>query len=431
MFPRRSLLRTIVRLVIPVIGVLVISVLAFQNGVNVSDREDIPDDDLITQIYYSIGLFALGGMDLGMPTDGPAFWRAALVLTYFLAPALAAFTVIEGFSRLIWQRLVFHWPWRNHIVVTGAGRVARAVVERLRHVFPKTSILVVEKEVTDAQMAHFRDMKRVHLISGDMTEPETNVAMRIDHAKCLFLITNDALANVETAVQYKSSFSGRVGLPMLVRVADLDLMERANAILGSQAWEPCVNIHRSVAQKICRDSIDYMRETEGKETLVFTGFGRFSQTYLRQFILLRGVDQIDSMVIIDQDAELCWQRFLYKLSEEQRAKIEGIPVERKTGLQEDPRLWHSVLNRQESGMRSGTKLVVLLGTNDDQSNLKAAMRVREQKPDAYVMFRMFGASRFSQQVAQDMNLNLVDIQQELNQQIVSWVDALEERSQSA
>ena len=82
-------------------------------------------------------------------------------------------------------------------------------------------------------------------------------------------------------------------------------------------------------------------------------------------------------------------------------------------------------------MRSGTKLVVLLGTNDDQSNLKAAMRVREQKPDAYVMFRMFGASRFSQQVAQDMNLNLVDIQQELNQQIVSWVDALEERSQSA
>ncbi len=414
---------------IGVIIVVSISVLAFRKGVNVSDRADIPDRDLITQIYYSIGLFTLGGMDLSMPTGGPLFWQRALILMYFLAPVLAAFTVIEGFWRLIWQRMVFYWPWRNHIVVAGGGRVARAVVDRCREVFPSDSILVVEKNVTDSQEAHFRALKRVHLIGADMTERETHVAMRIARAKCLFLITNDELVNVETAVQYKENFEGGAALPMLVRVADLDLMERANAILGTRLWEPCVNIHRSVAQKICRDSIEYMLETEGKETLVFTGFGRFSQTYLRQFIMLRGTEQIESMVIIDRDAELCWQRFLSGLPEDQRSRLDQIPVLRKTGLQEDPRMWHPLLDEHGLNGESDGKLVVLLGTNQDQANFKSAMRVRDQKPDAYVMFRMFGASRFSRQVAREMNLNLVDIEEELKEQIALWVDELKKNSQ--
>lgn len=429
--PRRNLFRTILRRAIPVLLVLAISILAFRNGVNVSDRADVPDRDFITQLYYAIGLFALGGMDLGMPKGGPEFWQAALVLTYFLAPALTAFTVIESFWQVIWQRMVMHWPWRNHIVVTGGGRVARAVVERCRLVFPGTSILVVEKNVTESQMAHFVPLKRVHLITGDMTERETAAAMQVERAKALLLITNDELANVEMAVQYKDAFDGGSGLPMLVRVADLDLMERANAILGTETWQPCVNVHRSVAQKICRDSIEYMQKTEGKETLVFTGFGRFSQTYLHQFIERRGIKQIDSIVIIDRDAELCWQKFSHGLTAALRERLDEVPVTRNAGVQEDPRMWHPLLEDHGAAGQPAGKLVVLLGTNEDQSNLQAAMRVRDQKPDAYVMFRMFGASLFSQRIAKEMRLQLVDIQDELTEQIRAWVDELKKHSHSA
>jgi hypothetical protein len=425
--PRRSLLRTIIRIVIPVIMVLSISILAFRNGVNVSDRVDIPDRDLITQLYYSIGLFTLGGMDLGMPTGGPIFWQRALALMYFVAPALAAFTVIEGFWKLIWQRMAFYWPWRNHIVVAGGGRVARAVVDRCRVEFPGKQIVVVEKEVTDSQEAHFGPLKRVHLIGADLTERETHEALRIARAECLLLITDDELTNVETAVQYQEGFKrGGSSLPILVRVSDLDLMERANAILGTQEWQPCVNIHQSVAQKICHDSLEYMHEAKGKETLVFTGFGRFSRTYLRQFIALRGIDQIESMVIIDPEAEFCWQKFFHGLPAEQKEQINQIPVLRKMGLQQDPRMWHPLLDDHGSNGEPGGKLVILLGTNDDQANFKAAMRVRDQKPEAYVMFRMFGASQFARQVSDEMDLTLVDIEEELHEQIRLWVDALKE-----
>ena len=420
---RRSLLRTVFRQVIPALVVLTLAVLAFRNGVNVSDRGDIPDEAFFVQLYYAIGLFALGGMDLGMPTGGPRAWQNVLVFTYFAAPALAAAAVLESLSRAIWARLVDRWPWRDHIVVAGAGRVARAVVDECRRKFPKASILVVEKDITDAQAKHFRHIKKVHLVGGDMTDPRAVESLRIGKARSLLLLTNDELANVELAVQAQHNFTTDGGLPMLVRVADLDLMDRANRMLGQEGWAPCVNIHKAVAEKICRDSIGYMRESKGQETLVFTGFGRFCQTYLRQFMDVRGSDQIASIAVIAVEAELAWERFFDALPADQQAQLRRIDVRLQNGRQEDPRVWQSLLD--DRGDSEG-KLVVLLGTNDDQSNLKAAMRVRDRSPDAYVMVRTFGASSFALHIGNDMSLQIVDIARELDGEIKKWVGKISE-----
>jgi hypothetical protein len=407
--------------------VLALAVLAFRNGVNVSDRGDIPDDVFFVQLYYAIGLFALGGMDLGMPTGGPRAWQNVLVFTYFAAPALAAAAVLEGLSRAIWLRLVDRWPWRDHIVVAGAGRVARAVVAECRRTFPGASILVVEKDITDAQAKHFRHIKKVHLVGGDMTDPRAVEGLRIGKARSLLLLTNDELANVELAVQVRHTFAADGGLPMLVRVADLDLMDRANRMLGRGGWAPCVNIHKAVAEKICRDSIEYMRESEGRETLVFTGFGRFCQTYLRQFMDVRGSEQIASIAIIAKEAELAWERFFDALPADQQARLGAIDVRLQSGLQEDPRAWQSLLDDRGDSQGGGRgKLVVLLGTNDDQSNLKAAMRVRDRSPDAYVMVRTFAASSFALHIGTDMNLQIVDIARELDGEIKKWVAKIAE-----
>ena len=422
---RRSLLRTVFRQVLPVLVVLALTVLAFRNGVNVSDRGDIPDDAFLVQLYYAIGLFALGGMDLGMPTGGPRLWQNILVTAYFVAPALAAAAVIEGLWRAIWLRLVDRWPWRDHIVVAGAGRIARAVVDECRSKFPLSSIVVVEKEITAAQLNHFGPLKRVHLLAGDMTERGTIASLRIGKARSLLLLTNDELANVELAVRSTRDLPSGRALPMLVRVADLDLMERANRMLGSDGREPCVNVHKAVAEKICRDSIEYMRKSEGRETLVFTGFGRFCQTYLRQFVEVRGSEQIASIVVIAPGAELAWQQFHDALPLAQQERLAGIEVIRQQGIQEDPRTWASLLETHGSESESSGRLVVLLGTNDDQSNLKAAMRVRDRSPDAYIMVRGFGASSFSRQVGRDMGLQLVDIAEELAGEIKKWIGALE------
>ena len=284
---------------------------------------------------------------------------------------------------------------------------------------------MVEKEITAAQLNHFGPLKRVHLLAGDMTERGTIASLRIGKARSLLLLTNDELANVELAVRSTRDLPSGRALPMLVRVADLDLMERANRMLGSDGREPCVNVHKAVAEKICRDSIEYMRKSEGRETLVFTGFGRFCQTYLRQFVEVRGSEQIASIVVIAPGAELAWQQFHDALPLAQQERLAGIEVIRQQGIQEDPRTWASLLETHGSESESSGRLVVLLGTNDDQSNLKAAMRVRDRSPDAYIMVRGFGASSFSRQIGRDMGLQLVDIAEELAGEIKKWIGALE------
>ncbi len=424
---RRNLFRTIFRQALPALVVIAMTILAFRSGVNVSDRGDIPDDSFLVQLYYALGLFALGGMDLGMPTGGPRFWQNVLIAAYFLAPALAAAAVIEGLWRAIWLRLVDHWPWRDHIVIAGGGRIARAMVDECRARFPGTRILVVEKNITDAQENHFGPIRRVHLLSGDMTEPRTTEMLRIGKARSLMLLTNDEFANVELAVQTRESLPERSAPPMLVRVADLDLLARANRMLGRDGWRPCVNIHKAVAKKICRESLEYMKGHDGRETLVFSGFGPFCQTYLREFIGLRGTDHIASIAIIDKDAELAWQRFFDGLPAAQQEQIASIRVFPASGIQEDPRVWSSIFHELAQDGGPPENFVVLLGTNGYHSNLKVAMRVRERSPAAYVMVRTFEATVFARQVSREMDLQIVDIAEELKEQLTGWVTELDHR----
>ena len=68
--------------------VLALGLIALSSGVTVSDREGVGGANLATKLYYVIGLFVFGGLDLGVPKDGPVWGRAMLWFVYFAAPAI-------------------------------------------------------------------------------------------------------------------------------------------------------------------------------------------------------------------------------------------------------------------------------------------------------------------------------------------------------
>ena len=76
----------------------IFAMVGFQMGVAVTDRPGLPEASLVTHIYYSLSLFVMGGVDLGMPVGGPLLGRYLLWLAYFAAPVLAASTVLEVIS---------------------------------------------------------------------------------------------------------------------------------------------------------------------------------------------------------------------------------------------------------------------------------------------------------------------------------------------
>jgi hypothetical protein len=110
--------------------------LALMMGVSLSERPDVQTADMLTKAYYSLGLFVMGGLDLGTPVDGPLFARLMLWLSYFGSPMLAASTIIEAVIKTISP---YRWHFRrisDHIVVSGSDELTITYLKQLRLVQP-------------------------------------------------------------------------------------------------------------------------------------------------------------------------------------------------------------------------------------------------------------------------------------------------------
>ena len=115
-------------------------------GVDVSERPGVADASNMTKAYYTLGLFVVGGLDIGTPQGGPWLARTALWIAYFGAPLLTASAVIEALIKVIspgrWQlrRLA------NHIIIFGSGRLTLSYLRLLRRNSPNVKVVVVDEK---------------------------------------------------------------------------------------------------------------------------------------------------------------------------------------------------------------------------------------------------------------------------------------------
>ena len=119
--------------------------LAFRLGAGVTDRPEVIESGLLAHVYYTLGLFVLGGMDLGVPEGGPDIARWLLWVAYFLCPAITLSAVIEGIVRAINPEAWALKRIRDHIVIGGGGALTRLYVSRLREIAPKVPVVIVEE----------------------------------------------------------------------------------------------------------------------------------------------------------------------------------------------------------------------------------------------------------------------------------------------
>ena len=84
----------------------------FASGVSVTERDGISSANLLTQAYYSLSLFVLGGVDLGTPYGGPLYGRILLWAAYFGAPVLAASTLFNALLRALAPQRPIEWTGR-------------------------------------------------------------------------------------------------------------------------------------------------------------------------------------------------------------------------------------------------------------------------------------------------------------------------------
>jgi voltage-gated potassium channel Kch len=370
--------------------VYVVAVVAFTMGVGVSQR-DLADAGVGERAYYALGLFVLGGLDIGVPEGGPTVGRALLWTAYFIAPIITVSALLETAIRLIGPMALRVRLLSGHVVLGGAGRLTLLYVRKLREQDPRRPVVVVDRILNGPFVPELRDVHRALVFAGDIASDTALRGLRIDRAHRVLLLTGDDFANLDAAskiLRLAPEMAGRI----VVHVSDLGFMRQT---AGSSVARDCevFNGHEFAAIHLVREHlVTHFRSTPNRDLVVLAGFGRFGQTVLDQ-LQRRTLGSFGRVVIIDEDGGRNARAF--EEGPGFAADYEHVVLD---GNLRDPEIWNRIA---EIVREHGHEPVVVMGSGDDGTNLHAALRVRDQHPGAYVIVRSFRSSPFTEEVADE------------------------------
>ena len=390
-------------------------------GVDCSAREGIPNAGLGTQAYYALGLYVLGGLDLGVPIGGDPGPRLALWLAYFWAPAVTTAAVVEAVLRTLNPFGLARFLLRDHIVVAGAGRVAGLYLERLRTIQPRTPVLVVDANDSPSKHDNLRQKFNVRVLTADIRRPGLAHRLRLHHAQRLMLLTGDDFANLEMASRVADDpATAHLANRTVVRLADPEMVR----LLEDPAIMPwkiqSLNLHTVVATDLVEEFLTTrFQSTQGQDAIVLSGFGRFGQTVLRE-LELRTRGLFDQVVLVDPRADRNWARYEDRAYRRDPEWVPAFSIETIVGDQQDPLVWRALKAKLAD---KTVRTTFVIGTDVDSQNLQTALRVREVFPDAYVACRLFTASAFARKMSREANVEVVEMVTRLKRTMeASWFD---------
>ncbi len=382
------------------VGVFGLALHAFRAGVAVTNRTDLAGADLMTQIYYAAGLFVMGGLDLGMPVGGPLVERATLWGAYFAAPLITTSAVIEGALRLVGSGAIERVGLNRHLVVVGLGRLGTTFVAAFRKWEPHTPILAMDRDISQAPVAHARQYQRVVVLQGDAHLKRALDGARLSRARAVALVTDDDLTNLEVAFRLAKEHPS---LRVVAHVSDIGMRRAVRDIRDAEAGERVFvfNAHRMAARHLYDDHLRaYFKVTAARDPVVLAGFGRFGQTIL-EFLDRQAHGEIARLLVIDHDAKLALRKY-----RDQVAGTLSTP-EPVNGDLADPETWDRIAGRLE-GFEAPP--VIIVGGNDDIVNLKCALHVRRRWPEARLFVRCQNESSFTEELAKRHRIEPLAVQ---------------------
>ena len=374
-------LRAVLERVLPVLAVLACALLAFAAGVDVSERPGLPTAPVAARVYYSIGLFLLGGLDIGVPVGGPAWARTLLWVVYFAAPLITTTAVAEGLIRLASPHRLRPARPRDHLLLVGVGRLGTRYLDVLRADDPDRTVVAVDL-APHAPAVERLEALGVRLVRADIRRPLTASPLGLDHAHGLVLTTDDDLANLAAAFELAKAHPGLV---IAAHVADLGLRRNVEE-LAARARVQLFNTHEITAAHVFDSKLAaHFEHTAARDVVVVAGFGRFGQTLL-EHVHRHAPGEVEHVVILDEDASRLARTYADQVGFDPACTWEAIDADLL-----DPATIGRV---QEVLARYDVVPVVLLATNDDRINLQAGVSLRRHLPNARIFVRYLAASDF-------------------------------------
>ena len=398
------------RVVIPLL-IFACALFGFEMGVGVSERPDINQHGLLAKAYYSLSLFVVGGMDLGIPIGGPEYARVLVWFSYFAAPAFTASTVMSALLMALAPQSWSLRKLRNHIIVVGDGPLTQSYLRVLR-TNSDTRVLVVSSNADVNFPEQFQQPFGAQVITGDITQRRCFKKLRVKHAARILLFEDSSLACFETATALLAMQSD-LGSKIAIHCSGLRFMR---AMENSNVAKQCFtfNAYQLAAQGLVRNRLlQHFKETKNKDVVVLAGFGRFGQSVLEE-LRATATSELDTVVVIDVDAD---RRVL--VADEQETMENTYRREVFQGDISHPEVWAKAAN---AAKLSGDNTLFVLGTGREEENLRTGLWLRRKYPNSTIITRSGSVSRFANELGTEHDIVNVSIAELVEDSIPdSWL----------
>jgi hypothetical protein len=370
-------------------------------GVSLSERPSVYSAEILTKVYYSLGLFVVGGLDLGTPQGGPVLGRTFLWIAYFGSPILAASALIEAILRVLTPHKWRLHRIKNHIVIAGSGELTITYLKALRDVDKKVSVVIIDNQIDKLREHELRVQFSAKVIIGDITHSYFINRLNLTKARKVLMFTEDNFQSYDAANKILKRFPNLKN-KIIIHCNSIRFMRSMN---GSQVANDCItfNSYQLAAIGLTNGQlIKHLYKTKPKDVVVMAGFGLFGQAVLEE-LSQYAKKEIDTIAIIDKDAH---RRVL--VVDEQLKLTDFAKRVILEGNISHPEIWNKLC--QDVDLES-SEPIIILGTGSAEENLRAALWLKDKYPNALIIARSHQPSQFAQEIGQQYNINSVSITQ--------------------
>lgn len=371
----------------------------FLSGVGVTER-DLAGANPFALLYYAMGLFILGGMDLGVPVGGPWWGQALSWIAYFGAPLLTTSALVEWLQVLVAKPMRWLRKMKGHTIIIGVNDLSRSVMDKIDALDETSQMLVVDREIRSPIRLELADRYHARCIAGEFTDEYFLKRLRIKHVNRVLLASDSDFDNFETAsklLELRPELAGKIILHCN-RLRYLRAMEHSNVVQLTHTFN---SYHLAAKHLVHTVMLEHFRSTEQLDNVILAGFGRFGQTVLEELQRI-GKAEIESISIIDVDAN---RRVL--VAEEQVQMDTEIVTNVFQGDIGHPEVWQKLEAKVDLDL--GIPLV-LMATGQDDENFRAGIWLRKRHPNAKVLIRSQRESHFAESVSQSSGITTFSLQ---------------------
>lgn len=391
--------------------IFLLGLVAFANGVALTERPGVTEAPMLERLYYILGLFVVGGLDLGVPMGGPMWAQSLLWTAFFGAPLLTASAVVEAVLRMLNPQ---QWLLRNlndHIVIFGSGELTISYLRLLRRKNRKCPVVVVDTEFESIRQQELQQKYGAVTVVGDLNLGFLRNQLKLKRAKRVLLLGKNDFQAFEAATRVLET-APNLKFRLIVHCHNLRFMR---TLLQTSLGRHCIifNRYNMAGMAFVRRSLHkHFERTGGLDTVVIAGFGRFGQSVVEQLRQTQA-QELEHVVIVDQDAE---RRML--VVEEQQQLQSNYERSVLRGDISNPDVWRRVASKVNL---ESENTVFILGTGSGRDNIRTALWLKQKYPASQVYVRSNTDSKFASSVGAEKGISAFSINGLLEDMIpVRW-----------